>query len=65
MKINYLTTNKLKYKIAKNYFDRLPEIELVQQTFEVPEIQAETCEEIAIHSALFAATRTGLPPLII
>lgn len=61
MKINYLTTNELKYKIAKNYFDKLPEIEPVQQTFETPEIQAETCEEIATYSALFAAKWLGEP----
>ena len=61
MKINYLTTNELKFKIAKNYFDELPDAELVQQTFETPEIQAETCEEIATYSALFAAKQLGEP----
>lgn len=61
MKINYLTTNKLKFKIAQNYFDKLPGVELVQQVFETPEIQAETCEQIAAYSAVFAAHQLGEP----
>ncbi len=61
MKINYLTTNTLKFKIAKNYFDGLDEHDLVQYTFEAPEIQHESCEEIARYSAVYAAQQIGEP----
>lgn len=61
MKINYLTTNELKFKIAQNYFDKFDAYELVQQTFETPEIQDSSCEEIARYSAVYAAKVLGEP----
>ncbi len=59
MKINYLTSNDLKFKIAQNYFDELEGYELVQHSFETPEIQSDTCEEIARYSAVFGARQIG------
>ncbi len=61
MKINYLTTNTLKFKIAKNYFDAIDGVDLVQHAFDVPEIQSESCEEIARYSATYAARALGEP----
>ena len=63
MKINYLTTNELKFKIAQNYFDGLTGYELVQQQLETPEIQDESCEEVAKYSAIFGARELGEPCL--
>ena len=63
MKINYLTTNELKFKLAKNYFDELDDYELAQHTFETPEIQDASCEEIARYSAVYAAREIGEPCL--
>lgn len=59
MKINYLTTNELKFKIAQNYFKNLKDHELVQHTMETPEIQDVSCEEIARYSAVYAANEIG------
>ena len=59
MKINYLTTNQLKLKIAQNYFDGLEGYELVQHSLETPEIQDTSCEEIARYSAVYAAKEIG------
>lgn len=59
MKINYLTTNKLKFAIAKQFFSTASEYELVQHSFSVPEIQDASCEEIARQSAIFAAKELG------
>lgn len=61
MKINYLTTNDLKFKIAQNYFDELEGYELVQHSFDTPEIQSDSCEEIARYSAVYAAQQLGEP----
>src|SRR5690606_64360 len=61
MKINYLTTNELKFKIAENYFKDLEGFELVQRSLEVPEIQDASCEEIARFSAVYAARQMGEP----
>ena len=61
MKINYLTTNELKFKIAQNFFAQLDGYELVQQELETPEIQSTSCEEIARFSAGFGAQAIGEP----
>ena len=61
MKINYLTTNEFKFKIAPNYFDKLPNYTLVQHDFDTPEIQHDLCEEIARYSAVYAARQLGEP----
>jgi XTP/dITP diphosphohydrolase len=60
-RINYLTTNELKFSIARRYFDSIDGYELVQHSFDVPEIQAESCEEIAVAAAIFAAKAIGEP----
>lgn len=59
MKINYLTTNVLKFDIARQFFDKARGYELVRHSFSVPEVQDESCEEIAKQSALFAAKEVG------
>lgn len=60
MKINYVTTNKMKFDIAKAYFDKLGSThELVQYMIDTPEIQDESVEEIARQSAVWAANETG------
>lgn len=64
MKINYLTTNQLKYSIAKNFFNSIDGFELIQHSFEVPEIQAASCEEVARQSAVYAAHELGEPCVV-
>jgi non-canonical purine NTP pyrophosphatase (RdgB/HAM1 family) len=64
MKINYLTTNKLKFEIAKQFFNSVDEYELVQHSFSVPEMQEETCEEVARQSAICAAMELGEPCVV-
>lgn len=59
--INYLTSNTLKFNIANNYFDSLKDYKLVQHTFETPEIQDISCEEVARQTAVFAAQKLGEP----
>jgi len=64
MKINYLTTNKLKFDIAKQFFDLADGHELIQLSFQVPEVQDMSCEEIARQSAIFAAKEIGEPCVV-
>jgi len=64
MKLNYLTTNKLKFEIAKRFFSTTNEYELVQLTHHVPEIQDTSCEEIARQSAIHAAQQIGEPCVV-
>ena len=64
MKINYLTSNDLKFKIAQQFFQNLPEFELVQHSFSVPEIQDSSCEVIAKDSAIYAAQQLGEPCVV-
>lgn len=59
MKINYLTTNQLKFEIAKQLFDSIGGYELVRHSFQVPEIQDVSCEEVARQSAIYAAKELG------
>jgi non-canonical purine NTP pyrophosphatase (RdgB/HAM1 family) len=62
MKINFVTTNKLKFDIAKNFFEKLSgDYELVQYVVDTPEIQDVSVEEIARQSALWAAKETNKP----
>lgn len=61
MKINYLTTNTLKFKLASNYFDGLAGYELAQHTFDAPEIQDVSCAEVARYSAVYAAKEIDEP----
>lgn len=64
MRINYLTTNSLKFEIARQLFDSINEHELVQHAFSVPEVQDASCEEIARQSAVFAAEKIGEPCVV-
>ena len=64
MKINYLTTNNLKFEIAKRFFNAIREYELVQLTHHIPEIQDTSCEEIARQSAIHAAQQIGEPCIV-
>lgn len=61
MRINYLTSNTLKFKVAQNYFADATGFELIQHTFDAPEIQDGSCEEIARYSAVYAAQQIGEP----
>jgi non-canonical purine NTP pyrophosphatase (RdgB/HAM1 family) len=60
MKINYVTTNKMKFEIAEAYFKKLSDdYELVQYAIDTPEIQDFSTVEVARQSALWAAKETG------
>lgn len=60
MKINYVTTNTMKFEIAEAYFKKLSdEYELVQYEIDTPEIQDISTVEVAKQSALWAAKETG------
>lgn len=60
MKINYVTTNKMKFEIAEAYFRKLSsEYELVQYEIDTPEVQDISAVEVARQSALWAARETG------
>lgn len=62
MKINFVTTNRLKFDIAKAYFDKMSdEHELVQYAIDTPETQDESVEEIARQSAFWAAKEINQP----
>lgn len=65
MKINFVTGNKLKFDIAAAYFAPLGDAFLLEQlTIDVPEIQAETVEEVAIASAQ-EAVKVACKPCIV
>lgn len=59
IKINFLTTNELKFAIAKQFFGSADGYELVQHSFQVPEEQNALCEDIARQSAIYAAKEIG------
>ncbi len=60
MKINYVTTNEMKFEIAQAFFKKLSdEYELVQCKIDTPEIQDVSSIEVARHSALWAAKETS------
>lgn len=62
MKINFVTTNKMKFEIAQAYFEKLSgNYQLVQYGIDTPEIQDNSVEVIARQSALWAAKETGEP----
>lgn len=62
MKINFVTTNKMKFEIAQVYFAKLSnDYELAQYEIDTPEIQDRSVEEIARQSAIWAAKETGEP----
>ena len=65
MKINFVTGNKLKFDIAAAYFAPLGNIfSLTQLKIDVPEIQAETVEEVAIAAAKEAVRMVGEPCIV-
>lgn len=53
MKLKYITTNDFKIKVAKENLEPLG-IEVLSESMECPEIQADTIEEVAIYSAEYA-----------
>ena len=62
MKINFVTSNELKFRLAKSYFEKLSgDYELIQYEIDTPEIQDVSVEEVARQSAIWAAKETGLP----
>ncbi len=64
-KLIYLTTNKEKVREANTFFKEKYgfNIEIVNPDFEILEIQAKTCGEVAGFSAKYAADRLGVPVL--
>ena len=62
MKINFVTTNNMKFEIARSYFEQLSgEYDLVQYAIDTPEVQDVSVKEIARQSAIWAAKETGVP----
>ena len=63
--ITYLTTNQYKFKEAQLIFEDKYglDIEIKNPDFEIYEIQAETCGEVAAFSAKYAADQLGVPCL--
>lgn len=60
-KLIYLTTNPHKVEEANKFFKEKYrfELEIVNPDFEILEIQAETCREVAAFSAKYAADKLG------
>lgn len=60
-KIIYLTTNPHKVEEANKFFKEQYgfEMEIINPDFEILEIQAETCSEVAAFSAKYAADKLG------
>lgn len=60
-KLIYLTTNKYKAGEANEFFSKKYgfNIEIVNPDFEILEIQAKTCSEVARFSAKYAANKLG------
>ncbi len=60
-KLVYLTTNPHKVEEANEFFGKKYgfNIEIVNPDFEILEIQAETCSEVAAFSAKYAADKLG------
>ncbi len=64
-KLVYLTTNPNKANEANEFFRKKYgfNIEIVNPNFEILEIQAETCSEVAAFSAEYAANKLNVPVL--
>lgn len=64
-KLIYLTTNPHKAEEANKFFKQKYgfNIEIVNPDFEIIEIQAKTCAEVASFSAKYAADKLGYPVL--
>ena len=65
MKLVYLTTNKFKIREAEMVLgDQYGiDLEAINPDFEIYEIQAKTCGEVAGFSAQYAANKIGKPCL--
>lgn len=62
MRINFVTTNTLKFEIAQTFFEKLEgDYVLAQRAIDTPEIQDSSVEKIALQSAIWAAKETGEP----
>lgn len=62
MKINYVTGNKGKVKLARMIFKDM-DVEIIQCDIETPEIQDLDCKVVAAASAKYAAGKLGKPVL--
>ena len=64
-KLIYLTTNPHKVEEANKFFKEKCgfNIEIVNPDFEILEIQAKSCSEVAGFSAKYAADKLGYPVL--
>ena len=64
-KLIYLTTNKYKMEEANNYFNKKYGfgLEIMNPSFEIPEIQAKNCADVVSYSAKWAAEAMGCPVL--
>jgi XTP/dITP diphosphohydrolase len=64
-KLIYLTTNPEKVEEANKFFSRKYgfNLEIMRTGFEVIEIQAKTCAEVAAYSVKYAAEKLGFPVL--
>ena len=59
----FVTGNPLKFKLAESIFARSG-IKIIQLKANIPEIQAETTEEVAKFSAKYAADMLNKPVLV-
>ncbi len=67
LKLNFVTTNSLKFAVAQNFFKQaglIDTIELKQHNQETPEIQADTVEEIALSSAKWIGDQLQEPVVV-
>lgn len=63
--LNFITSNKLKFDIAAAAVASLgDDILLKQLTIDLPEIQADTVKEVALHAARQAAADAGEPCIV-
>lgn len=64
-KLIYLTTNKFKMKEANYFFSTKYgfELQIMDPSFEIPEIQANNCLDVVKFSVKYAAERMGVPVL--
>lgn len=54
MEIVYVTGNAGKIKLAKMIYEDL-DVQIIQENMETPEIQSDSCEDVAKFSAEYAA----------
>jgi len=61
--ISIVTTNELKFKVAKKMAE-LYDVEVVSKKIETPEIQSVSVKEVAEYSAKYAAEYLGKPAIV-